>query len=307
MLEWLDKQPDLTAEDRTSDTSALNRHEVIEVSYFKDTADSLGTTFFVSEFSGSIGIASTESKPTLSVIYPGTDKPPLIFPGKDKYTTALFITMLNQEYLAAATRDNIGLWNLEKNTSSVAFKFNEKGLWRMGVIDDRTIACVVDLPPSDGFSKIYILNMDSEKFTLSGIILLKVGLRIRDMCYVKTTDGTPCLLLNSRNCVIQCVEIVGGKVRWQVEKKQKVGNFFPWSLCTDGSIVFVTDPVQHLLHLLSVEDGTVATSVSLRPFGIDLPTRVRLQGEHLYVGHMNEKFDTYCISKFTKPSIRDSD
>ena len=64
----------------------------------------------------------------------------------------------------------------------------------------------------------------------------------------------------------------------------------------------VTDPVQHQLHLLSVEDGSELTSFNLYPFGLRDPSCVRLLGEHLYVGHVNEKGDTYCITKFTKPT-----
>ena len=45
---------------------------------------------------------------------------------------------------------------------------------------------------------VYILNMDSEKFSLGGTITvcLKAGAAITDVCYVKTADGTPCLLLS---------------------------------------------------------------------------------------------------------------
>ena len=203
--------------------------------------------------------------------------------------------------------DNIRLWNLEKNTSSVAFKFNEGEDWHLCVIDERTVACAEQDLSSGGLHKIYIFNTDSEKFTLSSTILLKVGDEITDMCYVKTTDGTACLLLSYPWLrVVKCVEIVGGKVRWQVYKQQIGGLFFPFSLCTDGSTVFVADFISRL-RLLSVEDGAVATFVNLHPFGIEYPTCVRLQGEHLYVGHVNEKGNTYCVSKFAKPSIQDSD
>ena len=109
------------------------------------------------------------------------------------------------------------------------------------MIDERTVACVAEGSSSDGSHKIYILNTDSEKFTLSSTLLLKVAGDITDMCHVRTTDGTPCLLLSSpfSGVFIQCVEMVGGKVRWQLDKQQMVELFCPWSICTDGSTVFV--------------------------------------------------------------------
>ena len=307
-MEWLEQQPDLTAEHHTSGASVPNFIEMIKVSHISNAAYADDTRFSVSECSGSVGIASWTEKPSLSVMYPGTDKNPLILSVKDRYTSALFIAISDQEYLAAATRNDIRVWNLEKSTSNVAFKFNERKVWRLCVIDKRTIACVAEKQSSDGFSKIYILNTDSEKFTLSGTILLKVGGKITDMCYLKTTDNTSCLLLNcSSIMVVKCVEIVGGKVRWQVDEQQIGRHSLLSSICTDGSTVFVTDPLHCLLHLLSVEDGSVVTSINLGLFGLSIPTCVRLQGEYLYVGHENKTLDTYCISKFAKPSIQDSD
>ena len=92
------------------------------------------------------------------------------------------------------------------------------------------------------------------------------------------------------------------KVQWQVDKQQMGGSFLPMSACTAGSTVFVAD-VSHKLHLLTVDDGSVLTSINLRPFGLHFPSCVRLQGQQLYIGHENEKGDTYCISKFTEPTV----
>ena len=78
--------------------------------------------------------------------------------------------------------------------------------------------------------------------------------------------------------------------------------FHPWSICTDGSTVFVTDVLSAKLHLISVEDGSVNITISLHPSGLDYPTSVRLRGEYLYVGHLKQKMDTYFISKFTNQS-----
>ena len=161
---------------------------------------------------------------------------------------------------------------------------------------------------SNGFSEIYILNTDSQKFSLSGIIPLKAGEIITGMCYVKTTDGTPCLILSAIQPAgfIQCVEIIGGKVRWQLGVQQMGESFTPLNICTDGNIIFVAEVSSAKLHMLSLDGGEVIMSISLHPFGIDIPICIRLQGEHLYVGHMDEKREAYCINKFTKPKTASS-
>ena len=301
-MEWLEQQPDVNIRHTTTKTSALNLLEMIEINHIVLRSSLLVTVFSVSKISRAVGIASLNVKPSLSVIYPGTDKPPLISPGEDEYATALFITISDQEYLAAGTGDKIVLWNLEKNTLHVAFQFtHRKGCWHLCAIDERTIACSDQ--SSDGFSEIYILNTDSEKFKLSSTLRIEVGRAVVGICYVKTADGTPCLLMICPlNNVVKCVEMVGGKVRWQLSKEQMGRDHYPWSVCTDGNTVFVPDLAQRRLHLLSVEDGRVITSINMYPFGIYLPVCVRLQGEHLYIGHVNEKGDTYCIAKFIKPT-----
>ena len=90
-------------------------------------------------------------------------------------------------------------------------------------------------------------------------------------------------------------------MRWQLDQQKMGTSFRPFSICTDGSTVFVTDPGQVMLHLLSVEDGSVLTSIRLHKSDIHFPCCLRVQGEHLFVGHENEQ-GTYFISKFTKPN-----
>ena len=50
--------------------------------------------------------------------------------------------------MAAASEDQILLWNMERNTSSVAYTFKERECWHLCVIDERTIACVAERPDS---------------------------------------------------------------------------------------------------------------------------------------------------------------
>ena len=304
MTEWLKQQPDPSTEPETADNYELNLLEMIKLNHMMsgDTILSLYVKFSISQLSGCIGITSRQLRPTLSVMYPGTDKLPLILSRDDLYISALFVTISGQEYLAAASTKGIHLWNLANSTSSFVYKFKEQKDWNLCVIDERTIACVAEQSSSDGFGKVYILNTDSEKFSLSGMIQVKIPKRITDTCYVKTADGTPCLLLRFPwDQYVQCVEMVGGRVRWQVDTQQMGESFLPWSICTDGNTVFVVHPLLPVLHLLSVEDGSVLTSINLSPFDFRHPGCVRLRGDHLFVAYTNKE-GTYCISKFNKPT-----
>ena len=183
------------------------------------------------------------------------------------------------------------------------YKFEERGVCHLCVIDERTVACVAEKPSSDGLIHIYILKTDAEMWTLSSALFVQDTGLVSDISYVKTSDGTACFLLCFQsNRLLQCIEMVGGRVRWQVDEQQMGKLFRPWSICTDGSAFFVADCVLNRLHLLSVEEGSVLTSINLSPFGFRFPGCVLAQAEHLYIGHKKEKTDAYCISKFTKPT-----
>ena len=286
----------------TADIMAMTFYETIKVEW-PDSMDAvLYTRFSVSE-SGSIGIASTQGK-SLRIMFPGTTKHPLILPTDPKLLSTLFLTVSDQEYLVATSNSKIHLWNLAKKSSSVVYTFKEGKDWHLCAIDERTVACVAEEPSADGFKEIHILNTDLEEWRLTSTHLVRMdGFSTGDLCYVKTTtEGTSCLLLNCLSVrSVQCVEIIGAKVRWLMDEQQMGQSFRPWSICTDGSTVFVADLFLDGLHLVSADNGLVLTSIRLHPFHIFLPSCVRLQGEHLYVGHMDEKRENYCISKFTKP------
>ena len=105
------------------------------------------------------------------------------------------------------------------------YQLKEQKDWHLCAIDERSVACVAEQPGLDGYSKIYTLNTGPEKFNLSSTLRVKAGRGITDICFVKTTDGTPCLLLSFPwNFLVQLVEMVGGKVRWQVDKQQMGGS-----------------------------------------------------------------------------------
>ena len=180
-MEWLSQQPDLSADQEAADTTTLNILETIKVNHINDSASSFYTKFSVSRSSDFIAIVSRFLKPSLSVLYP-----PLILSKENQCTSAIFIAISDQEYLAAASVDQIHLWNLAENTSSVVYKFKEEKDWHLSVIDERTVACVAERPWSDGFSKIYFLNTDREEFHLSSALRVKAGRGITDMCHVNS-------------------------------------------------------------------------------------------------------------------------
>ena len=123
---------------------------------------------------------------------------------------------------------------------------------------------------------------------------------ISDICHMKSEDGTPCMLLccpfGDRK-EVRCIEMVGEKIRWQVDQQQ-MGDFFPSSIFVHNGMVYLADPVQHKLHLLSGEDGSVVTSVALGAWQVFYPSSVRAQGGYLYIRHSNYERNAYCISKF---------
>ena len=150
-------------EPKSADTYELNLLEMMKLKHvvLGQTLDSLYMKFSISQSSGSMGIASRWAKPSLSVIYPSTDKPPIILSRDDRYTSALFVTISGQDYLVAASTDSIHLWNLANNTSSVVYKFKEQKNWHLDVIDERTVACVAMYPSLIGLNKVYILKTNS--------------------------------------------------------------------------------------------------------------------------------------------------
>ena len=153
VMKWRKRQSEFGTKD-TSGLTLLDRMRISHIEQGRGTSSS-NTNFPISE-SELIGIASPQAKPTFSVMmYPGTDKSPLISLREDGYTSALFLTISNQEYLAAASVDQIHLWNLAKNTSSVVYKFKEEKDCNLCAIDERTVACLVEQPALDGYSKIY--------------------------------------------------------------------------------------------------------------------------------------------------------
>ena len=295
VMKWLEEQPELSLQHGGADASAMILQDTMKFDHILHSSHSFQWKFSVSE-SGSIAIAPYLQSP-LSVVFPGSDKSPLILSDENShYDSVLFVKISRREYLAAVCDGSIHLWDIAKKSSCVVYSLKDKRKMSLCAIDERTVACGRALPSGDGISRIHILHTELKKWKLSGTLMVRTKSQINDICHVKTADGTPCLLV-SCEMLIQSVQMVGGKIRWQVDHRKMGHNFYPCSICVDGTTIYVTDSLQQNLHLFSPEDGSVITSISLLPFGVSFPSCVRLQDEYLYIGHIMSQ---YAISKLTK-------
>ena len=262
--------------------------------------------FSISE-SGTIGISCEES-PSLSVMYSDTDKPPVILSDRKKHSSATFVKIGGKEYLATARSDDgcLYLSDIELKTSKKVFHLRmsksqpDKDM-NIFKIDDDTIGYGEVYPSPDGSRRVFFLKTGKRQWNISLTLKLFAPKYIWDTCF-KYLNGSPCLLL----CIpggnrIMAVEMIGGKTRWEVGKQEMGERFYPTSICTDeDNTVYVTDYWENKIHQLSVEDGSVITSIDLHHFGIACPFTVRVLGQHLYVEHYRNPGDKYAISKFKK-------
>ena len=185
--------------------------------------------------SGAIGISCDEN-PSLSILYPGTDKAPVILSNDMLYSSATFVKFRGKEHPAAAYREDgcLHLWDIESKTYKEVFDPRlpkEKKLKDMNIcmIDESTIGFGEVGASLDGSRRVFILKTNTAAdWTLSGTLKLFTPDNIWDMCYAEVVDGTPCLLL----CIpygnrILAVEMEDGKTRWEVGKEQMGEKFDP--------------------------------------------------------------------------------
>ena len=220
--------------------------------------------FTVSE-SGAIGTSCSES-PSLSVMYPDTDKAPVILSKNMKYSSATFVKFRGKEHLAAACLDDgcLHLWDIESRTLKKVFdlklpmnKLNK--YMNICKINESTIAYGEEYASLEESRSVFILKTGIDQWTISATLELFTPSNIRDMCYTEVDGGTPCLLL----CIpfaqkIMAVEMVEDKTRWEAGKQQMGTKFKPWSICTDGNdCAYVADFGEEKIHLLSASDGTL--------------------------------------------------
>ena len=191
----------------------------------------------MSESGTMIGIACSFVNPALSVMFPGTKKSEKICSSQKYFQSAIFVNIAGKEKLVANcyTDLTVRIWDLETGTSKIVMY--PVARMNLCVIDDTTIACGEVKPSADGGPTVlYIFNIDDDQWSCGSTVHIKDVQEIHDMCFLKTSDGTPCLLLccPDERCV-QAVEMVGGKPRWKTDVDQMGSGCFPWNICTDIS------------------------------------------------------------------------
>ena len=290
------------------DKESLKLVETLRLDHVQTREDNkvgCGNRFTISE-SGVVGISCGES-PSLSIVYPGTDKPPTVLSNDTIYRSATFMKIRGEEYLAAACDEDgcLYLWDIESKTSRKVFDPKlpkEQPFKYMNIfkVNENTIGCGEVLSSSDGSRKVFILKTDTEEWSLSSILRLLTPntMRIFDMCYTKVTDGTSLVLL----CIphdqrVMAVEMIDGKTRWEVGKQQMGEKFKPWSICTDDdNTVYVADFAQQKIHLLYHSNGTVFRKFDTYNHGMSDIFTVRFHDEYLYVGYKIPS-SKYAVSK----------
>ena len=285
--------------------SSWNKQGSRIISKKSNSEDNLLNTVTVTD-SGIVGIACRVSDPTLSVMFPQEeDRRPQVLTSAKGYWSMIALKINGIEYLAASDRNinGIRLWNLQQNMSRVVYKmqpfqFPVKEM-NLCVIAEGMVGYGEVDPSGDGLQQIYVLNTTGPDEWVLGSVVLVHGTRyIIDMSYMKTRDGTLCqLLCCPRDGSVKAIELVGGKVKWQIGKEHLGKDFCPWSICTDGvNKAYVVDLRQQKLHVFS-DDGLVLTSFSLHHYVIWFPSCVRLLNECIYVGHLDVSKKHYQISR----------
>ena len=303
MGHWLSHQHDEQSRDQP-----FRLVETWDIDHVNIGIEVYATNRFSISKSKGVAMSSFES-PSLSVMYPGTDKPPVILSKDAIYRSATFVEVSGQEYLAAACREDgcLYLWDIQSKASEKVFdpklpKNRQYKPMNICKLRDNIIGYGEVFASPDGSRRVFILNTEKEELTLSSTLRLFTSKNIYDMSYIEVDGGTACLLLcvpNSHS--ITAVEMIGGRTRWEVGKEQMGEECIPWSVCTDDdNTIYVADYKQNMIHLLSAEDGSVVTSISLPHYGIANPFAVRFHDQCLYVKHCPNPDSKYAISKFKR-------
>ena len=272
-----------------------------------------------------IAISPMHGYPGLSVAYLGLDKTPvtlssdnyptlisgpsgpIVESGPDQsYRSPILLRQFNQQYLAATScaEGCIRLWDLQKYTSRIVYDFRQKHRRRnLCLIDDSTVACYdVDIS-SNTQCPIQVLDTSTEIWSVKSVLYHKSPrVLLFDMCYVKTSDGTPCLVFcfPYEDCV-QMVEMVSGKTRWELDKEKFRNNVSPNVICKNDAhpdeLYMLTI---HEITAIAIEDGAFLWSFNLQPIGIYRPFCMRAHEDFIYAAHVKRNGETHSISKFTK-------
>ena len=305
MGQWLSQQHQVKA--GNGDDEPLKLVETWNLDHVQIREDNklYATNRFSISDSGAIGISRIEN-PSLSVMYPNTDKAPVILSDKTEYHSATYVKISGKEYLAAACKEDrcLYLWDMESKTSNKVFDPNLSSEQRykdmiIFMIDDNTIGYGEAHVSPDGSRRVFILKTDTGEMTLSSTLRLFTPDHIYDICYTEVEGDTACLLL----CVpwarrVMAVEMIGGRTRWEVGIQQMGKSFYPSSICTDqNDCAYVADFGQSKIDVLSTADGAVIKRFDGKYYGLFDLFAVRFHDEHLYVEHKIPG-SKYAISKF---------
>ena len=286
-----------------ADSLTLKPIDTMYTEHVEKLSAALSYRFAVSE-SGFIGISGVLVKPPLVVVYPNSRQAPMVLSDDKSYCSVIFMTISDKEYLLAACRtdNNIHLWNLESSTVRVVHKLEkDTGVWQLCSIDKTSVGCWQE-QPSHGFHKICVLNTEAKQWNVARVVVMIEGLKhIFDTCSMRTEDGTNCLVLCSyRDQCAQAVEALSGKIRWTSDKTQMGEHYFTLSICVyQNNTVCIIDFAYKKLLLLSSEDGSIVRSVYLGLYGITQPICAHLQGEYIYVGHVDESDKIFEVLNFS--------
>ena len=158
---------------------------------------------------------------------------------------------------------------------------------------------------ANGPCKVYLLNTESKKWSVRSILLLKMVKNIADMCFMTTNDGVSCLVLACDGDCVKAVEIISGKVKWQVRLRLGYASY-PNSICSnDDNNVFIADRNGFYLHMCSAEDGSLLTSINILRFGFMRPFCVRTHKDNVYLGHYHTTTMEALLTKFKYHNMLD--
>ncbi len=228
---------------------------------------------------------------TVSVLYPAEGRTVSLPVGAVMYVSLVFVESAGKEQLAMSTGDStVHLWDVERGTKQVVYRYERRVLFNLCAVDDTTIACG-DVRCENGVYTVELIDTSAAPWKLKKRLDLDVGLEVvSDMCYVQQADGSQYLVL----CLWTIGRVVAVKLdedwskprlMWRFEQNPET--FRPTSVCIDGAgSVFVTDVRRHRVLMLSAEDGALLGTVLTRQqHGIVFPYSVRWSDDQLYVMH----------------------
>ena len=207
------------------------------------------------------------------------------FSEENLFCHPIVIKQDGKEFFAACTRKTnttITAWAAEKLTDIITYNTGLTGQHLLCVIDDTTIACVDMIASINDCHRVSTIDVSPKQWDLKGLLLLAIeSSLVTDVSYLKTTDGTPYLLLSTLGKTsVWAVDMVTCRIKWKTSWK----NAYPVSICNDiDKNIYVADHRADKILILSEEDGAVIDSVNLRQYDIFAPHCIRFHDDFVYL------------------------